>query len=150
MLRIGLAGGIECGESSASQETSKATLQQAAQRFEHYALVTGKDSTLSSWVAAQWGSRTKHLMSIGGSDAELKPVTPEIKTEIPSLKLRRLKEEDAEELLRNDQNRGHLRQWMPWLDETKSAADTLNFIRRSLVGATDGTQYITLFSYMVN
>jgi ribosomal-protein-serine acetyltransferase len=72
----------------------------------------------------------------------LGPVTPEIKTEIPSLKLRLLKEEDAEELfLRNDQNRDHLRQWMPWLDETKSSADTLNFIRRSLVGATAGTQY---------
>jgi ribosomal-protein-serine acetyltransferase len=69
-------------------------------------------------------------------------VTLEIETEIPSLKLRLLKEEDAEELfLRNDQNRGHLRQWMPWLDETKSASDTLNFIRRSLVAATAGTQY---------
>jgi ribosomal-protein-serine acetyltransferase len=69
-------------------------------------------------------------------------VTPEIETEIPSLKLRLLKEEDAEELfLRNDQNRHHLRQWMPWLDETKSASDTLNFIRRSLEGATAGTQY---------
>src|SRR3984957_271609 len=30
---------------------------------------------------------------------------------------------------------------MPWLDETKSASDTLNFIRRSLVAATAGTQY---------
>ena len=30
---------------------------------------------------------------------------------------------------------------MPWLDETKSASDTLNFIRRSLEGATAGTQY---------
>jgi ribosomal-protein-serine acetyltransferase len=69
-------------------------------------------------------------------------VTPEIKTEIPSLKLRLLKEEDTEELFsRNDQNRSHLRQWMPWLDETKSASDTLNFIRRSLEGATAGTQY---------
>jgi len=78
----------------------------------------------------------------GRPDSELKSVTLEIRAEIPSLKLRLLKEEDAEELfLRNDQNRGHLRQWMPWLDETKSASDTLNFIRRSLVGATDGTQY---------
>jgi ribosomal-protein-serine acetyltransferase len=56
--------------------------------------------------------------------------------------LRLLKEENAEELyLRNDQNRDHLRQWMPWLDETKSASDTLNFIRRSLESATAGTQY---------
>jgi ribosomal-protein-serine acetyltransferase len=68
----------------------------------------------------------------------IEPVTPEIKTEIPSLILRLLKEEDAEELsLRVDQNRDHLRQWMPWLDET----DTLNFIRRSLESATAGTQY---------
>lgn len=69
-------------------------------------------------------------------------MTSEIKTEILSLKLRLLKEEDAEELfLRNDQNRSHLRQWMPWLDETKSAADTLKFIRGSLEGATAGMQY---------
>ena len=61
---------------------------------------------------------------------------------MPSLILRLLREEDAEELfLRNDQNRDHLRQWMPWLDETKSASDTLNFIRRSLESATAGTQY---------
>jgi ribosomal-protein-serine acetyltransferase len=65
-------------------------------------------------------------------------VRPEIQTKIPSLKLRLLEEEDAEELsLRVDQNREHLRQWMPWLDEI----DTLNFIRRSLEGATAGTQY---------
>jgi ribosomal-protein-serine acetyltransferase len=65
-------------------------------------------------------------------------VTPEIKTEIPSLKLRLVREEDVEELsLRVNQNRGHLRQWMPWLDEI----DTLNFIRRSLEGTTAGTQY---------
>ena len=76
------------------------------------------------------------------SDSELRPVTPEIETEMPSLILRLLREEDAEELfLRNDQNRDHLRQWMPWLDETKSASDTLNFIRRSLESATAGTQY---------
>ena len=72
----------------------------------------------------------------------MKPVIPEIRTEIPSLILRLLREEDAEELfLRHNQNRDHLRQWMPWLDETKSASDTLNFIRRSLESATAGTQY---------
>ena len=37
------------------------------------------------------------------SDSELRPVTPEIETEMPSLILRLLREEDAEELfLRND------------------------------------------------
>jgi ribosomal-protein-serine acetyltransferase len=82
------------------------------------------------------------IVSGGGFDSELSPMTPEIKTEIPSLKLRLVREEDAEELfLRVNQNREHLRQWMPWLDETKSASDTLNFIRRSLESATAGTQY---------
>src|ERR1700752_4597274 len=44
MLRKGLAGGVESGESSASEGTVKpTTLEQVVQRFEHYELVTGKD-----------------------------------------------------------------------------------------------------------
>ena len=43
MLRKGLAGGVESGESSASEDTVKPTLEQAVQRFEHYELVTGED-----------------------------------------------------------------------------------------------------------
>src|SRR5580700_4292820 len=44
MLRKGLAGGVESGESSASQDTVKPTTpEQAVQRFEHYELVTGED-----------------------------------------------------------------------------------------------------------
>src|SRR5258708_16787850 len=44
MLRQGLAGGAESGESSASEDTIKLpTLEQAVQRFEHYELVTGED-----------------------------------------------------------------------------------------------------------
>ena len=43
MLRKGLAGGVESGESSASEDTIKPTAEQAAQRFEHYELVTGED-----------------------------------------------------------------------------------------------------------
>ncbi len=43
MLRKGLAGGVESGESSASEDTVKSTAEQAAQRFEHYELVTGED-----------------------------------------------------------------------------------------------------------
>jgi len=71
-------------------------------------------------------------------------VTLKIKTEFSSLELRLVREEDAEEMfLRVDQNREHLRQWMPWLDETRSSFDTFNFVRRSLQGATTGT----LFSY---
>jgi hypothetical protein len=43
MLRKALAGGVESGESSASEETVKPTLDQAVQRFEHYELVQGED-----------------------------------------------------------------------------------------------------------
>src|ERR1700726_2203638 len=45
MLRKGLAGGVESGESSISEVTIKSTSEQTAQRFEHYALVTGEDGT---------------------------------------------------------------------------------------------------------
>ena len=43
MLRKGLAGGVESGESSASEDTVKSTAEQVAQRFEYYKLVTGED-----------------------------------------------------------------------------------------------------------
>ena len=43
MFRIGLAGGVESGESSTSEHTVKSTPEQTAQRFEHYELVTGED-----------------------------------------------------------------------------------------------------------
>jgi len=43
MLRQGLAGGAESGESSASEDTIKPTSQDAVQRFEHYELVTDDD-----------------------------------------------------------------------------------------------------------
>src|SRR6266446_2547506 len=43
MLRQGLAGGVESGESSASEDTIKPTSQDAVQRFEHYELVTDDD-----------------------------------------------------------------------------------------------------------
>ncbi len=69
-------------------------------------------------------------------------MTPEIKTEIPSLILRLLKEEDAEELsLRVDQNREHLRQWLPWLDGAKSPTDQLKFIQRCSECAVAGTAF---------
>jgi hypothetical protein len=42
MLRKGLFGGAESGESS-FQEAVKPTLERAVQRFEHYELVTGED-----------------------------------------------------------------------------------------------------------
>src|ERR1700683_1925336 len=78
----------------------------------------------------------------GGFNSELKPVTPEIKTEIPSLKLRLLKEEDAEELsLRVDQNREHLWRWETWIDEAKNTSDTLKLIQKSVELATNGTGF---------
>jgi hypothetical protein len=43
MLRRGLAGEIESGESSASEDIGKPTQEDATQRFEHYELVTGGD-----------------------------------------------------------------------------------------------------------
>jgi hypothetical protein len=43
MLRKGLAGGVEAGESYASEDTIKLPSEQAVRRFEHYELVTGED-----------------------------------------------------------------------------------------------------------
>src|ERR1700736_652497 len=43
MLRKGLTGGVESGDSSASEEAVKPTPEQAVQRFENYELVTGED-----------------------------------------------------------------------------------------------------------
>jgi ribosomal-protein-serine acetyltransferase len=78
----------------------------------------------------------------GGSDSELKPVTPEIKTEIPSLILRLLKEADAEELhLRVDQNREHLQWRASWVDGTTTRSDTLKFVRTCLESAVSGTGF---------
>src|ERR1700686_3677594 len=45
MLRKGLAGGVESGGSSASEDIVGPTPEQATQRFEHYALVMGEDGT---------------------------------------------------------------------------------------------------------
>jgi hypothetical protein len=43
MLRKALAGGVESGESSASEKAVKPTPEQTSQRFEHYELVTDED-----------------------------------------------------------------------------------------------------------
>jgi hypothetical protein len=40
-----MAGEVESGESSSSEETSKPLLEEAVQGFEHYELVTGKTGT---------------------------------------------------------------------------------------------------------
>jgi serine/threonine protein kinase/tetratricopeptide (TPR) repeat protein len=43
MLRQALSGGVESGESSASEDTIKSLPEHVTQRFEHYELVTGED-----------------------------------------------------------------------------------------------------------
>jgi hypothetical protein len=43
MLRKGLAGRVESGESSVSGDTLKSIPDQPTQRFDHYELVTGED-----------------------------------------------------------------------------------------------------------
>jgi ribosomal-protein-serine acetyltransferase len=49
------------------------------------------------------------------------------------LVLRQLSETDAVPLFDAiDRNREYLRQWLPWLDTSKSPDDTLNFIRTTL------------------
>ena len=48
-----------------------------------------------------------------------------------STRLERFEEKHAGELFRlTDANRAHLRQWLPWLDITKSVEDTRSFIER--------------------
>jgi ribosomal-protein-serine acetyltransferase len=72
----------------------------------------------------------------------LNPVTPEIETEIPWLKLRLVREEDAEELsLRVDQNREHLRRWASWVDGTTTTSDTPKFVQFCLHSAVGGTGF---------
>ena len=46
MLRKALAGGVESGASSASEDAVKPTPEQAVQRFENYEVVTGEDGEI--------------------------------------------------------------------------------------------------------
>jgi ribosomal-protein-serine acetyltransferase len=67
---------------------------------------------------------------------------PEIKTELPSLYLRLVREKDAEELyLRVDQNREHLQWRVSWVDGTTTKSDTLKFVRSCLESAVSGTGF---------
>ena len=43
MLRVGLAGEVESGGSSASEDIAKPTTEQAGHRFENYEIVKGED-----------------------------------------------------------------------------------------------------------
>lgn len=59
------------------------------------------------------------------------------------LRLELLEPRHAEALFRTvDENRAHLRQWLPWLDFTRSPEDSLEFIRRTReqLGANNGFQ----------
>jgi ribosomal-protein-serine acetyltransferase len=65
----------------------------------------------------------------------------EIETNLALLVLRLLREQDAEELFQQTTgNRRYLRDWLPWVDDTKSATDTLDFIRRASKGAGEGVE----------
>lgn len=58
------------------------------------------------------------------------------------IELRILEEWDAEELYRLiDQNREHLRQWLPWVDYETSVEDSRNFIRLSLQRYLDNESF---------
>jgi hypothetical protein len=73
---------------------------------------------------------------------QMKPVTPEIKTQIPSLYLRFLREEDAEELsLRVDQIANICGDGCLGLDGAKDTSDQLKFIQRCSEGAATGTAF---------
>jgi predicted amidophosphoribosyltransferase len=64
MLHKALAGGVECSESSASEETVKPTVEQAAQRLEHYELVTDEDGKPVELGRVRWASPTRRSTSI--------------------------------------------------------------------------------------
>ena len=52
-----------------------------------------------------------------------------IPTELSSVLLRLLKEEDADALcLLVNQNRDYLKEWLPWVGESSNRADELQFI----------------------
>jgi ribosomal-protein-serine acetyltransferase len=56
------------------------------------------------------------------------------------LRLAQLHVDDMEELFAlTDANRVHLRRWLPWLDQTRVPAATLNFIEHTLRDAGAGT-----------
>jgi ribosomal-protein-serine acetyltransferase len=66
----------------------------------------------------------------------------EIVTEMPSVVLRPLQVQDADELfLLVNHNREHLRAWLPWLDEVKTQTDQVKFIQRCSECAAKGTEF---------
>jgi ribosomal-protein-serine acetyltransferase len=59
-----------------------------------------------------------------------------------SVELRQIGESDAVELTALiERNRSHLKQWLPWLDNSKCLHDTARFIGRSIEQAQDENGY---------
>lgn len=49
----------------------------------------------------------------------------------PGIQIRQVQPHDAETIFRSvEENRAYLREWLPWVDPTQSAADVLQFIAR--------------------
>ena len=64
------------------------------------------------------------------------------------LQLRSLQLTDANELFAlTDANRSHLRRWLPWLDRTKTSADTRTFIRNTLEQFADTDGIVVAICY---
>lgn len=60
----------------------------------------------------------------------------------PGISLKTLTEEDADSLFAvTHANRAYLRRWMPWLDGTKTVADSLAFIQSMRVQASNQTGF---------
>ncbi len=60
------------------------------------------------------------------------------------LHLRSLNPKDASELFALvDTNRSYLKQWLPWLDHNKTAADSLSFIQNSLDKAKANHEFVS-------
>ena len=61
----------------------------------------------------------------------------------PTTELRCLAVDDAEALFAAlDDNRQHLRQWLPWLDFNKESSDSVAFIKRSQKLLANGTGFV--------
>ena len=59
-----------------------------------------------------------------------------------SLVLRRWQIDDAPDIFKAvDKDRNHLEKWLPWVQDTRSVDNSLNFIRGSVAAFENGTKY---------
>ncbi|UTR06949.1 GNAT family N-acetyltransferase [Alkalihalobacillus sp. LMS6] len=64
------------------------------------------------------------------------------------LSLKMIEFQDAEPIYTlTEQNRMHLREWLPWVDYIKAESDTLNFIKNCLKGHADNSSLNTVILY---